>query len=1298
VKNLVDSLRRPALIVGGALALVAAAGTIARADVTPSPSMLRYPDISATQIVFLYANDLWIAPRDGGMAAPLASPPGAETFPRFSPDGKKIAFIGNYEGNRDIYTIGTGGGIPQRITHHPAGEALCDWTPDGRIAFISNGLAGLSRQTQMFTVGSQGGLPEKLPQPYSGFGSISEAGPDGTWVAFTPHSTDTRTWKRYRGGMATDVWVLNLKTKESRKLTDWEGTDTLPMWGSGENARKVFFLSDEGPEHRLNIWVADLATGKRERLTTFKDDDVRWPSIGPGPAGKGEIIFQLGASIRVLDLATNAVREVKITIPGDRPTIKPRLEDAAANLQGGSISPSGKRVVAVGRGDIWSLPVKEGVARNLTRTDDQFERDASWSPDGKWIAYFSDRSGEYELWLRASDAQDADAKKDDAKDGEKKDDAKNEDAKKEEPARPALPPTQLTTLGPGFRYSPTWSPDSKRIVFTDKAGALAIATLNWDTTDPALPKVTAEVKVIDSDPTAGRMSFSWSHDSGWLAYARPDEGNNNGCVWLYSVKTGEKTKVTQSMFSTGTPAFDRKGEFLYAVAGRNWNNPQYADQDTTFAYTGTEVLLMFPLREDVKHPFAPKSDEEEFKRDAKADKAKDARKDPEKKPEGDKKPDAKPDDGVSGTWEGSAAGVEGQAGGLPFSMKVTLGADGAVTARITSMMFSGNATGTFDKATGALSLTMPVGNAQATLTGTVKDGAVSGEWTAGNTKGTWNAKRTVAGADEPEKKDGEKKDEAKKDEPKSFKIDLEGFERRAIPLPLAPGNFGNAVVTEDNKLIFSRTNSRGGGGAEVGIKIFDPKDEAREEKMVLAGGAAFQLSANGKKLLVFRAGSVSVIDAAAGGGKSQAVSTSGLRVEVRPRNEWRQIFADAHRIMRDFFYEPTMHGVDWDKVRDHYAQMLVDCTTREDVVWVISEMISELNIGHAYIGSPGDVEGQPSLGVGLLGCDYELVRDGDKSAYRIAKVFEGGPWDSDARGPLSQPGLKADRVNVGDFLLAVNGVRVDTSKDPWAAFVGLVDRPVVLTVGTKMTMDEGTREVLVRPISSETNLRYRAWIENNRKKVADATDGKVGYIYVPNTGVDGQNDLFRQFFGQREKAALIIDERWNGGGQIPTRFIELLNRPVTNYWAKRDGQDWTWPPDSAQGHKCMLVNGLAGSGGDMFPWLFKHNKLGPVIGTRTWGGLVGISGNPAFIDGGSITVPTFGFYKTDGTWGVEGHGVDPDVEVIDDPAKMLDGGDPQLETAIRMMLDAVKAKPYTPPQRPPSPTYRSGMGIPERDR
>jgi tricorn protease len=1113
-------------------------------QVQPHGGMLRYPDVSATQIVFVYADDLWLVPREGGVATPLASPPGMESFPRFSPDGKTIAFVGNYDGNRDLYTVKTSGGVPTRVTYHPTSEILSDWTPDGKLLFFDNGLAGRNRQTQMFMVSPQGGLPEMLPVPYGAFGAIS---PSGEWLAYTPHTADTRTWKRYRGGMATDIWLFNLKSHAAKRATTWEGTDTQPMWQKDQ----LYYLSDDGPSHKLNIWLYDPSSEKHRQVTNYADFDIKWPAIGPGPKGTGEIVFQYGADLMLLDLATEKAKKVEVTIPGARPTLRPQAVDASKFIANASISPTGKRALFEARGDVWTAPAKEGSPRNLTRTSGVAERYPAWSPDGKWIAYSSDGTGEYQLTIAPADGK-----------GETK---------------------TLTHTDKSWKANLSWSPDSKNIAYSDQTGTLYLVGI--DGGDPV---------VVDKDPYAGDLlpPAAWSHDSRWIAFARRDEDASLPSIWLYEVEAKAKHQVTSGMFADGSPTFDRKGDWLYFSSSRSFV-PTYGELDTSFLYADTQVLLAVPLRTDVKSPLLAKSDEE----GAGAKK----KEGDEKKEEGKKKDDDKGDSG--------------------------------------------------------------------------KDG-----------------------------------DQKKDDKPREkVEIALDGFERRAIQLPPEPGVFGRLAVNEKGALIYARMPIQG-SSAKPSIKIFDMFDDEPEEKSVAEGTGNFEVSADGKKMLLMKEGGAAIVDAAAnekggpggaggkpskdGAGKGDKVVTDGMIAWIDPRAEWNQLFTDAWRLERDWFYDPNMHHVDWAKVRKEYAQMLADCVTRQDVAYVIREMISELNVGHAYY-SGGDFGDEPKMSVGLLGCDFAL-KDG---AYEISRIYHGGAWDADARGPLSEPGVD---VKEGDYLLAVNGAPIDTSRDPWAAFQGLANKTIRLTVSAKPKMDADAREVVVKSTDSETDLRYRAWIEEHRAYVEKKTGGKVGYIYVPSTGIDGQSDLVRQFYGQTQKAALIVDERWNSGGQIPTRFIELLNRPVTNYWARRDGKDQPWPPDAHQGPKCMLINGLSGSGGDAFPAYFKMMQIGKVIGTRTWGGLVGLSGNPGLIDGAEVTVPTFGYYKKNGTWGVEGHGVDPDIEVLDDPSKMVDDGshavkDPQLDAAIALMLDEIAKHPYTPPKKPAYPD-RSGMGVLDADR
>jgi tricorn protease len=816
------------------------------------------------------------------------------------------------------------------------------------------------------------------------------------------------------------------------------------------------------------------------------------------------------------------------------------------------------------------------------------------------------------------------------------------------------------------------------------------------------------VKVVLTDPWAEVGQWSWSHDSAWIAYTRSHEGNNNGTICIYNVKDGTSTQVTTEMFSSFSPAFDREGKFLYFASARDIDDPMYSDLDTTWIYTGSQQLFALPLNKDVSSPLLPKSDEETLKKEDKKDDAKkdeankdDSKKDESKKDEAKKEDDSKDDpkqeaskeaatDPYSGTWSGTAKGGQIPGGSIPFTLKLRVKDDGTVAASITSPMGSADSSSaSLDKSTGAFTASFSIESTAVTFTGTLKDGAGEGTWSGGEQKGTWSASRAAQG--DSDKKDEKKAEDTKPEETKPVKIDFEGMESRAVLLPIARGNFNSLSVNSDNKLLYIRYPARGTG--EMGIKIFDPTADEKEEKSVVAGAGGYELSADGKKLLVIKGGGMSIADASAGA-KTTDVPTAGMRTSINPREEWKQIFLDTWRLQRDFFYEPTLHNVDWPRMRDHYLAMIDDCVSREDVAYVQAELISELNVGHAYITSPGEVEDQPSVSVGMLGCDFALAGNEQGMAYQITQIYSGAPWDVDARGPLSQPGVD---VKTGEYLLAVNAVPVDTSKDPWAAFIDTADRVTTITVGPNPIIDDKSRDLTVKPISGESSLRYRAWVEANRQYVHKASNGQIGYIYVPNTGVDGQNELYRQFIGQRHMPALLIDERWNGGGQIPTRFIELLSRKPTNYWARRHGNDWSWPPDGHFGPKAMLINGLAGSGGDAFPNYFREMGLGKLFGTRTWGGLVGISGNPGLIDGGSISVPTFGYYRTNGNWGIEGHGVDPDVEVLDDPSKMLNGADPQIDAAVAHLLSELKTNPYNPPKRPQSPDRR-GMGIPENQR
>ena len=668
----------------------------------PSGGMMRFPDVSEKHIVFVYADDLWVVSRDGGVATPLASPQGRERMPRFSPDGQSIAFTGDYEGNGNIYTIPVTGGVARRMTFHPSSDVVCDWMPDGKsILYASNGFAGLGRQAQLFAISPDSPLPVQLPVPYGTNGTISG---DGKWLAYTPHSRDNRTWKRYRGGMASDVWLFNLEDKTSKQITDFEGTDSLPMWQGTD----VYYLSDNGAEARLNIWKYDTTNGAREQITKFADFDCKSPSIGPGLDGSGEIVFSNGADLKLLNLKTKESKTVSVTIPGDRPKLADQRVDASKFITSGDVSPKAKRVCVEARGDIWTLPAKEGVARNLTRTDGVAERTPAWSPDGRWIAYFSDKTGEYELYVTQSDGR-----------GETK---------------------QLTEDGNCFRYEPTWSPDSKHIAFTDKTGAIYLHTIGGKT------------KLVDTDPYSDQADVHWSHESNWLTYAiQSDTKNPTSIVYVYNVAEGKRYPITSGFFNDGSPTFDREGKFLYFVSSRAFDEPEYEDVGTTFIYSNTEVILAVPLRADVELPMQPKSDEEEWDDDEKDDEEegeedeKDGEEDEDDEDDDEGNEEANEDDSdpVTGTWSLELKSDEIPAEQRNAIMTLELGEDGKVTGSVDTPGGEEDIEAKFDADSGELTFEIESDAGKIKVTATIKDGKMTGTVDMGGQEIRRTAKRKI---------------------------------------------------------------------------------------------------------------------------------------------------------------------------------------------------------------------------------------------------------------------------------------------------------------------------------------------------------------------------------------------------------------------------------------------------------------------------------------------------------------------------------------------------------------------------
>ncbi len=1060
--------------------------------------MLRHPDVSKDQISFVYAGDIWVVARAGGTARRLSSPPGEEGFPRFSPDGSRLAFSASYDGNTDVYVIPSAGGEVSRVTYHPGTDRLIDWTPDGaELLFSSRRASGVGVVRQLYRVSARGGLPSRLPMAYGGFGALS---PDGRQIAYTTKWRAFRNWKRYRGGLAPEIWLFDLESLDARNISNSAANDAEPMW----HRNTIYFLSDRGASQRSNLWAYNLKDGRIRQVTQFSDVDVEFPSMGPS-----DIVFQAGGRLFLMDLKSEKHHPVDVQVVTDLATLRSRAVKVGRQIANGRISPTGKRALFEARGEIFTVPAEHGFVRQLSRSSGSAERSPDWSPDGKHIAFWSDASGEYELVIRRSDG-------------------KGEEEK-------------LTSLGPEFRYQLYWSPDSRKIAFIDHTQSIQFLHIE----SGEITRVDRDLWLLHADLENFRVG--WSSDSRWLAYSRGLE-TQNSAIFLYDLEAREAHQVTSGYYSDSSPVFDPEGKHLYYFSNRNLD-PIYSDLDSTWVYPNSTSIVAVLLRKDVPSPLAPRNDEEEVTKE-------------------------KEDEEEAG-------------GEVPEK-------------------------------------TQPERQGEEPATGN-QPPETSNETTVG--------------------------------------IDLEKFEERAVLLPPAAGNYNNLRAVE-GKVLYRRPPRSGASEKSSPIVLFDLKE--RQEETVIEDAAGFEVSADGKKMLVAVQGRWSIIDVAPGQKAEKQLATADLEMVLDPPAEWEQIFSEVWRTYRDYFYDDELHGVGWEALRSQYGALLKDAVTRSDVNWVIGQLIAELNASHTYVRG-GDVERVVQRPVGLLGVDWSL----ENGAYRISRIVRGAPWDAETRSPLSEPGVE---VAEGDYLLAVNGRPLDTSMDPYAGFAGLAEKTVTLTVNDSPSA-EGARQVLVQTLSSESRLRNLAWIEGNRKRVLEASGGRIGYIYVPDTSPHGQSELVRQFNSQHRLEGLVIDERFHGGGQLPDRFIELMNRQLLVHIYFRHGARLDHPAITHYGPKVMLINGWAGSGGDAFPWFFKTMEVGPLIGERTWGGLIGPAVRHRLIDGGSYTAPPGRLYGTDGKWFAEGHGVDPDIPVADHPSELARGRDPQLEAAIKEVLRLLEKNP-----------------------
>ncbi len=1033
--------------------------------------LLRQPTISNTDIVFVYANDLWRVAKDGGDAIRLTSNEGAESNPHFSPDGKLIAFTGQYDGNTDVYVIPVEGGQPQRLTWHPGADQVTGWTPNGESILFATSREGVlpTRESKIYTINKRGGAEEALPIPRAVAGEISE---DGKYIAYQQIGFWDPEWRNYRGGQAKPIWIVDLKNFEL-KMTPQPDNErhTDPVWLNNV----VYFLSER--DYANNIWSFNPANNELKQLSFHTDFDAK--SLD---AGGGQIVYEQGGYLHVLNPANGQTKKLTINVRGDFHWSRPRWKDVrATDLQNASLSPTGQRALFQYRGEIFTVPKENGNWRNISNSSSAADRYPAWSPDGKRIAWFSDASGEYQLMISDQEGL-------------------------EKPKAIAIP-------NPTFFYYPAWSPDNKYIAFTDTDYNLWYTDVN-----------TGVTKKVDSERYAHpnrTMNPVWSPDSKWIAYTRLNDSQFK-VIKVHNVETNQTLQLTDGMADAITPVWDATGKYLYFLASTNYAlNIGWLDM-SSYDRPVTRALYLIVLNKDDASPLLPRSDEEK-----------------------------------------------------------------------------------------------------------------------------------------------EKPKEEKKEGTPVVKIDMEGISQRIVAVDIPLRNYTGLVNGPEN-YVFYLENVPNQQGAT--LHRYNFKD--RKSEVYLTPVNDVSVSSDRKQLLYRSTNTWGILGTAdnnkkPGDGKLDGVAT--LKLKIEPREEWKQIFKEGWRYQRDFLYVNNTHGAPWNDVLKWYSPWLEHVQHRSDLLYVVDIMGGEIAVGHSYTRG-GDFPEVKEVSIGLLGVDYEV----DNKLYRIKKIYTGENWNPGLNAPLRGPGIG---VKEGDYILEVNGTSVSASENIYKYFEATAGRQTKLRVNSKPSLD-GSKLVTVVPVDNENQLRMMHWIESNRKKVDELSKGQLAYVYLPNTALPGYTNFNRYYFAQQDRKGAIMDERNNGGGSAADYMVDVMARQLHGYFNSKvgDHKPFLTPNAGIFGPKVMLINERAGSGGDLLPYMFNKMKIGPLVGTKTWGGLVGTWDTPPFVDGGTMIAPRGGFYDVNGQWAVEGVGISPDIAVEQTPADVIKGRDPQLERAVEEALKLVKTQ------------------------
>ncbi len=1040
--------------------------------------LLRFADIHQDQVVFVYSGDIYIADINTGQSSRLTSHHGFETFPKFSHSGKWIAFSAEYSGNRQVYIMKTDGSDLKQLTYYndvgsmpPRGGfdyRVLDWSADDKQVLVrANRLPWGKRMGRPIWIPIDSGLAKPLAVPESGGGMLS---PDGKKYLYTPIDREFRTWKRYRGGRAQDVWIYDLKANKSQQLTSHRATDHQPVW-VGEH---IYFLSDRN--HTLNLYRY-AKDSEPVQVTHHKHFDSLWASAGPNA-----IVYENNGYLWRFDPKTNQSNQLNIHIEGIHEYTLPYYKNVSPYIESMDISPNGKRAVVAARGEVFTIPAKKGMIRNISKTSGEREISVVWSPDGKQLAYLSDKTGEYELYLQ------------------------NELGKAK----------QITFGGKIWKFPPKWSPDSKKLAFSDKNQTLWIIDI----------KSGRKIKA-DRSSRNDITEYTWSPDSDWVMYTKTEDNGYNS-IWSYHLKSKKARQLTQKNTDDWSPVFSKDGHYLFFLSNRNYHL-SFSSYEFNYLFHKATRIYAMQLSKTAPPLYPYQSDE-----------------------------------------------------ALPSATK------------------------------------------------------------------------------------------KKEDKNKSLSIDFKNCHHRIIALSAPSGNYEQLSVNGTSLFFINNYEDK------KELQFLSLKKNQSPNTLV-ESITNYVLSANGEKILVTNGTQLSILNTTSKQNFNNGMlKLNDLTIKITPKEEWQQLYVDGWRTLRDWFYDPNTHGMNWSAIKKKYQPWVKAIHHRSDLDYIFNEIAGELNAGHIYVNR-GDEPAVERKNNGLLGAEF--IKDAS-GYFKITKIFPGENWHASLRSPLTESEVNA---NVGDYIIAIDGVSTKTTHNIYALLEHKAHRYVSLTL-SKRPNNKNTRKVSVKPIHQETQLRYLDWLNSRMEIVNRLSNGRIGYIHLPNTHIPGNQALFKQFLPQITKDALIIDDRYNGGGFIPDRMIELLSRKTLNYWKYRGLKPQATPLIAHDGPKAMLINGYSSSGGDALPYYFKKLGLGTLIGTRTWGGLIGVSGNPKLADGGQLVAATFRIIDTDGNWIIENEGVEPDIEVIDRPELIAKGKDPSLERAVKELMKNLKQNPRKSIKAPKAPT------------